>query len=144
VPETAIVMLSEIARDEDLFAALVAGARGFPLKDTDPDRLPYAIAGVMKGEAAVPRTLMARLIDEFRARESAHQPLTGPTRQQLSGREHEVLRLMADGLTTRQIADRLSISAVTVRRHVSAAIEKLGVADRAGAVAAFRAAQAGS
>jgi RNA polymerase sigma factor (sigma-70 family) len=136
-PDTSIVMLSEIARDEDLFAALGAGARGFLLKETDPERLPYALAGVMKGEAAVPRTLMARVIDEFRARETAHQPLTG----KLSAREREVLQLMADGLTTRQIADRLGISAVTVRRHVSTTIEKLGVPDRAGAVAAFRAAQ---
>ena len=129
VPGTAVVMLSDDARDQDLFAALRVGARGFLLKDTDPDRLPFALEGVMKGEAALPRTLMARLIDEFRG------PLTGPTGQRLSEREQEVLQLMAGDLSTRQMADRLGISAVTVRRHVSALVKKLGVADRAAAVA---------
>jgi DNA-binding NarL/FixJ family response regulator len=138
VPGTAVVMLSSVARDQDLFAALLAGARGFLLKDTDPDRLPFALEGVMKGEAALPRTLTTRLIDEFRLRESTHRPLTGPTGQRLSEREQEVLQLMADGLPTRQLAERLGISGVTVRRHVSALVEKLGVADRAAAVAALR------
>jgi DNA-binding NarL/FixJ family response regulator len=138
VPGTAVVMLSSVARDQDLFAALLAGARGFLLKDTDPDRLAFALEGVMKGEAALPRTLMARLIDEFRLRESAHRPLIGPTGARLSEREQEVLQLMADGLPTRQLAERLGISGVTVRRHVSALVEKLGVADRAAAVAALR------
>jgi DNA-binding NarL/FixJ family response regulator len=138
VPGTAVVMLSGVARDEDLFAALLAGARGFLLKDTDPDRLPFALEGVMKGEAALPRTLMTRLIDEFRLRESTHRPLTGPTGRRLSEREQEVLQLMADGLPTGQLAERLGISGVTVRRHVSALVEKLGVADRAAAVAALR------
>jgi DNA-binding NarL/FixJ family response regulator len=137
-PETAVVMLSGVARDEDLFAALLAGARGFLLKDTDPDRLAYALEGVMRGEAAVPRTLMARLIDEFRLRERVHQLVIGPSGERLSERENEVLQLMAEGMPTRQIADRLGISAVTVRRHVSALIEKLGVADRAEAVELLR------
>jgi DNA-binding NarL/FixJ family response regulator len=138
VPGTAVVMLSGVARDQDLFAALLAGARGFLLKDTDPDRLAFALEGVMKGEAALPRTLMTRLIDEFRLRERAHRPLIGPTGARLSEREQEVLQLMADGLPTRQLAERLGISGVTVRRHVSALVEKLGVADRAAAVAALR------
>jgi DNA-binding NarL/FixJ family response regulator len=139
-PETAVVMLSGVASDEDLFAALLAGARGFLLKDTDPDRLPRALEGVMKGEAAVPRTLMARLIDEFRVRGSARRPLTGPTGERLSEREQEVLTLMADGLDTGRIAERVGISEVTVRRHASAVVQKLGVADRAAAAAAFRSA----
>jgi DNA-binding NarL/FixJ family response regulator len=137
-PETAVVMLSGVARDEDLFAALLAGARGFLLKDTDPDRLPHALEGVMKGEAALPRTLMARLIDEFRLRESTRRPLTGPAGERLSEREQEVLQLLAEGLPSRQLAARLGISAVTVRRHVSAVVGKLGVPDRAAAVAALR------
>ena len=138
--ETAVVMLSGVARDEDLFAALHAGARGFLLKDTDPDRLPRALEGVMKGEAAVPRTLMARLIDEFRARGHAQPVVTGPTGERLSEREREVLTLMADGLDTGQIATRVGISEVTVRRHASAVVQKLGVADRAAAAHAFRSA----
>jgi DNA-binding NarL/FixJ family response regulator len=137
-PDTAVVMLSGVARDEDLFAALLAGARGFLLKDTDPDRLPHALEGVMKGEAAIPRRLMARLIAAFRVRESVPRSVVGPSGARLSEREHEVLALMADGVPTRQIAERLGISPVTVRRHVSALIEKLGVADRAAAVEVLR------
>jgi DNA-binding NarL/FixJ family response regulator len=133
-PDTAVVMLSGVARDEDLFAAVLAGARGFLLKDTDPDRLPYALEGVMKGEAAIPRTLMARLIDEFRLRESVQPVVTGPAGERLSEREHEVLMLMAEGLNTGQIAERVGISEVTVRRHASAVVQKLGVSDRAAAV----------
>jgi DNA-binding NarL/FixJ family response regulator len=137
-PDTAVVMLSGVMRDEDFFAALLAGARGFLLKDTDPDRLPLALQGVLQGEAAVPRTLVARLIDEFRTRETPRMPLTGPTGQRPSEREWEVLKLMAEGLPTRMIAERLGIAEVTVRRHVSGVVEKLGVADRAAAVKLFR------
>jgi DNA-binding NarL/FixJ family response regulator len=138
VPDTAVVMLSGVVRDEEFFAALLVGARGFLLKDTDPDRLSLALEGVLKGEAAIPRTLVARLIDEFRARETSRMPLTGPTGERPSEREWEVLKLMADGLSTRAVAERLGIAEVTVRRHVSAAVEKLGVADRAAALELFR------
>jgi DNA-binding NarL/FixJ family response regulator len=138
LPDTAVVMLSGVARDEDFFAALLVGARGFLLKDTDPDRLPLALEGVLHGEAAVPRTLVARLIDEFRSRETVRAPLVGPTGETPSQREWEVLRLMAEGLPTRAVAQRLGISEVTVRRHVSAVVDKLGVSDRAEAVELFR------
>jgi DNA-binding NarL/FixJ family response regulator len=138
VPDTAVVMLSGVARDEDVFAALLAGARGYLLKDTDPDRLPLALEGVLNGEAAMPRTLVARLIDEFRSRQTERTALTGPTGARPSEREWEVLRLMADGLPTRAIAERLGISEVTVRRHVSTVVEKLGVTSRAAAVDLFR------
>jgi two-component system, NarL family, nitrate/nitrite response regulator NarL len=138
VPGTAVVMLSGIVRDEDVFAALLAGARGFLLKDTDPERLPLALEGVLRGEAALPRTLVARLIEEFRKRQTERLPLSGPTGERPSEREWEVLKLMADGLPTRAIAARLGISEVTVRRHVSAVVEKLGVTDRAAAVQVFR------
>lgn len=138
VPDTAVVMVSGVVTDEDFFAALLAGARGFLLKDTDPDRLPLALEGVLAGEAALPRTLVARLIDEFRARQTERLPLSGPTGARPSEREWEVLKLLADGLPTRAIAERLGISEVTVRRHVSAVVEKLGVPDRAAAVELFR------
>jgi DNA-binding NarL/FixJ family response regulator len=138
VPDTAVIMLSGVFSDEDLFAALLAGARGFLLKDTDPERLPHALEGVLNGEAALPRTLVARLIDEFRARETERLPVSGPTGVRPSEREWEVLKLLADGLSTRAIATRLGISEVTVRRHVSAVVDKLGVAGRDAAVQLFR------
>ena len=94
----------------------------------------------MAGEAAVPRDLVARLIDEFRTRGTRRRlPLVGSRGVELTSREWEVLDQLAAGLTTAQIAGRLQVSPVTVRRHISAILEKLAVPDRAGAVEVFRA-----
>jgi DNA-binding NarL/FixJ family response regulator len=128
---TAIVMLAATATDEELFAALRAGARGYLLKDTDPDRLPFALQGVLDGEAAVPRRLVMRVIEEFRSRERRRRiPLLRPGAQNITDREWEVLELMREENSTREIANRLSISEVTVRRHVSALMAKLGARNR--------------
>jgi DNA-binding NarL/FixJ family response regulator len=135
VPETIVVMLSATADDDQLFEALRVGARGYLLKDTDPDRLPMALEGVLDGEAALPRTLVARLIEEFRTRDRRRRiPILRVGGEQLTEREWEVLELMREGLRTKDIADRLEISEVTVRRHVSAALRKLQVKDRAEAL----------
>ena len=135
-PQTAIVMLT-VSRDEsDLFDALLAGARGYLLKDIDPYRLPRALQSVVDGEAALPRALVARLVDEFRIRDSAAasaRPRSGPFAA-LTEREWDVLGLMRAGLTTQEIAARLFVSAVTVRTHVSAILRKLEVTDRDAAV----------
>jgi DNA-binding NarL/FixJ family response regulator len=140
VPEVIVVMLAGATTDEELFAALRAGAKGFLLKDTDPDRLPHALEGVVSGEAAVPRTLVARLIEEFRRREQTRPPVVGPQGERLTQREWSVLMLMGEGLPTPDIADRLGLAEVTVRRYVSTVLSKLHVADRDGAVEALRAA----
>jgi two-component system nitrate/nitrite response regulator NarL len=143
IPGTAIIMLAAEADDEDLFAALRAGARGYLLKDTDPDRLGYAVEGVLSGEAALPRTLVMRVIDEFRGRDAKRRiPLLRAGGDPLTGREWEVLQLMGEGATTREIGTRLRISEVTVRRHVSAVLKKLQVGDRASAIALLRRASA--
>jgi DNA-binding NarL/FixJ family response regulator len=135
LPETVVVMLSATADDEQLFEALRVGARGYLLKDTDPDRLPLALEGVLSGEAALPRTLVSRLIDEFRTRDRRRRiPMLRPGGEQLTEREWEVLELMRDGLRTKDIAARLTISEVTVRRHVSATLRKLQVKDRSEAL----------
>ena len=63
MPETSVVMLTVSSADDDLFAALKAGASGYLLKDTDPARLPLALRGVLDGEAALPRTLVRRLVE---------------------------------------------------------------------------------
>ena len=68
-PGVAVIMLTVATDDASLFAALRAGARGYLVKDTDPDRLPHAVRGVLAGEAAVPRGMMARVLDEFCARD---------------------------------------------------------------------------
>jgi DNA-binding NarL/FixJ family response regulator len=135
LPETAVVMLTVSRNDEDLFDALRAGAAGYLLKDTDPQRLPHALRGVLAGEAAVPRALVTRVIDEFRTRGRRRRvPLPGRRGIELSSREWEVLDLLREGCTTAEIARRLFVSPVTVRRHVSAVLRKLDVSDRAAAV----------
>ena len=134
-PETVVVMLTVSRDDDDLFSALRAGAAGYLLKDTDPNRLPFALRGVLDGEAALPRGLTARLIDEFRTRGKRRRlPLMRQRGVELTEREWEVLDFLHEGLSTAEIADRLSISPVTVRRHVSEILRKLRVDSREEAV----------
>ena len=128
--ETAVVMLTVSRNDADLFAALRAGAAGYLLKDTDPLRLPHALRGVLAGEAALPRALVARVIDEFRGQGRRRVRLAGRRGAELTSREWQVLDLMREGLTTRQIGERLLVSPVTIRRHVSAILRKLRVESR--------------
>lgn len=135
VPDTAVVMLTVSRSDADLFDALRVGARGYLLKDTDPRRLPLALKGVLEGEAALPRRLVALLIEEFRERRR-HKwlPLLNQRGVELTAREWEVLELMRHGESTAEIAERLFISPVTVRTHVSAILKKLQVPNRKAAV----------
>jgi DNA-binding NarL/FixJ family response regulator len=131
LPEMPVVMLTVSTTNEDLFEALRAGACGYLLKDTDPQRLPYALRAVLDGEAPLPRVLTARLITEFRRRGSERRiPSAEGGLVTLSERESEVLDLLRTELSTKQIAHRLSISPVTVRRHISELLRKLQVSDR--------------
>jgi DNA-binding NarL/FixJ family response regulator len=133
-PETAVVMLTVSRNDEDLFDSLRAGAAGYLLKDTDPTRLGAALKGVLAGEAAVPRLLVARLVDEFRTRGKRRLPVVGKRGVQLTSREWEVLDLMREGCTTQAMADRLFVTSATVRSHISTLLKKLDAPDRASAV----------
>jgi DNA-binding NarL/FixJ family response regulator len=135
LPNTQIVMLTVSRDDADLFDALRAGASGYLLKDTDPERLPFALRGVLSGEAALPRELVARVIEEFRGRGRRRRlPVLRRLDVDLTDREWDVLELLRDELPTREIARRLQISEVTVRRHVGTVLKKLQVSDRAAAV----------
>jgi DNA-binding NarL/FixJ family response regulator len=137
-PSTSVVMLTVSTNTEDLLAALRAGAVGYLPKDTSPDRLPAALCGVLKGEAALPRTLVGRVLQEFRAFTvgAAADPVrVGKVR--LTPRESEILRMLGSGMTTLEVAEILSVSPVTVRRHISAGVAKLGVADRDAAIRAI-------
>jgi DNA-binding NarL/FixJ family response regulator len=141
VPETSVVMLTVSSADADLFAALKAGASGYLLKDTDPARLPLALRGVLDGEAALPRTLVRRLVEEFQIRGEGswnRVPVLGKRPARLTNREWEVLEGLGEGLTTAEISERMFISAVTVRSHVSSILRKLRVPNRAGAVRVLR------
>lgn len=138
LPDTAIVMLTAFAGDEELFDSLKAGAAGYLLKETDPERLPFALRGILDGEAAVPRRLVARLIDEFRSQGRRRRvPIVGKRGPELTARQWEVLELMGEGHTTTEIGRRLDVSPTTVRRHVSDILAKLGVSDRREAIALF-------
>ena len=131
LPETAIVMLTVSDSDEDLFAALRAGAQGYLLKDMDPARLALAVEGVLAGAAALPRALVARVLDEFRARRRRRRLLLpGGHGSTLTDREWETLELLAGGLSTAEAAERLLVAPVTVRRHAASIVKKLNVSDR--------------
>ena len=133
VPEASVVMFTRRMDEEEFLAAVRAGATGYLSEDVDPARLPYVVRSVMRGEAAVPRALVARLIDELRGREGRRRSFQIQERRrvELTAREWDVVDLLRQGLSTRSIAEILGISAVTVRRHVGAVHGKLGVNTRA-------------
>ncbi|MDQ3778312.1 MAG: response regulator transcription factor, partial [Actinomycetota bacterium] len=134
VPEAAIVMLTAAPEEEHLFAALKAGATGYLLKDIPGGRLGDALLAVVRSEAALPRALVPRLIDEFRRLDHSGFRRALPRRSTLTTREWEVLECMRDGLSNRQIAQRLFLSEVTVRRHAGSILKKLHVKSRGEAV----------
>jgi DNA-binding NarL/FixJ family response regulator len=135
LPDTAIVMLTVSHDETDFFDALRAGAAGYLLKDTDPQRLPALLRAVLAGEGVLSPSLVARLIEEFRERGRRRRlPLAGSRGIELTSREWEVLDLLRQGLTTAEIARRLFIADVTVRTHVAAILRKLRVPDRRSAL----------
>jgi DNA-binding NarL/FixJ family response regulator len=140
LPMAKIVMLTVSDEDNDLFAALRAGADGYLLKTMNLRRLPDALAGVCSGEAAIQRTLVSRLLERFRAREPLwRQPAgSGPGGRRLTSREWEVLELLAQGRSTADMARRLVLSASAVRVHIASIVHKLDVTDRAAAKELFR------
>jgi DNA-binding NarL/FixJ family response regulator len=136
LPQTPVVMLTDAPNDEELFAALRAGAVGYLQKETDSTRLPHALRGVLEGEAALSRTLAARVIGEFRERAQRRQLAVAKRPSvDLTNREWAVLELMRQGLSTAEIGRRLFISPVTVRTHIASVLRKLDVPDRQSAIA---------
>lgn len=136
-PTTSVVMLTVSDDTGDLLASLRAGAVGYLPKDTSPDRLPAALCGVLKGEAALPRTLVGHVLHHFRDYTAA---VADPVRVggvELTARESEILRMLRSGLSTAEIGKMLALSPVTVRRHISTGVAKLGVADRDAAIRAI-------
>jgi len=134
VPSTAVVMLTVSDEMTHVLGALRAGAAGYLLKDSNPDRLGAALCGVLRGETALPRRLHRRVLDEFRTLTAGATPGIEVGGVELTSREWEILTMLRANRTTTQIADALSLSPVTVRRHVSSAMAKLGVANRHEAV----------
>ena len=130
LPETAIVVLTFSRREEDVLAALRAGVSGYLLKDLAPERLPEALRSVLRGEAAIQESLVGTLINEIRASRRSSVRVVDRIGAELTPRETEVLDLLREEKTTGEIAYALSISEVTVRRHISEIVKKLRVRDR--------------
>jgi len=135
-----VLILTTFDLDEYAFAALRAGASGFLLKDARPAELVAAIRAVATGDAVVSPRVTRRMLEMFSGRLPAPgdatpgEPVTDPRLAQLTTREVEVLRTVAEGLSNAEIAARLVLSEATVKTHVGRILAKLGVRDRVQAV----------
>ena len=123
-PATRAIVLTSFADDDRLLPAIQAGAAGYLLKDTRPSELARAVRAAHAGEALLDPTVAARLVDAI-----AQAPGSEPP-QRLTPREHQVLELIARGLSNKLIARELEISEKTVKAHVGHLLGKLGVTDR--------------
>jgi DNA-binding NarL/FixJ family response regulator len=131
--ETAVLVLTMLDDDESVFAAMRAGARGFLVKGAERRDIARALESVSRGEVIFGPAVASRALAAF----SGAAPKTGPF-PELTEREHEILDLVARGLTNQAIATRLVLSQKTVRNHVSNVFMKLQVGDRATAIVRAR------
>jgi len=140
LPATRVVMLTVSREDRDLFDALRAGAVGYLLKDTPLAEIPAALAPVLRGEVAMPTSVVARLVEEFRDPSARRRKILGRgAGSRLTSREWEIIDLLRRDLSTSQIAKRLFISEVTVRSHIASALHKLRLPDRRAVIGMFSA-----
>ena len=134
VPTTKILMLTVSDEDSDLYEAIKAGASGYLLKEVSVEEVADSIRAVMQGESKITPSMASKLINEFSAmskRADEKQRLPVPA---LTARELEVLKLVAKGMSNREIADELFISENTVKNHVRNILEKLHLHSRMEAV----------
>lgn len=148
MPHQRVVMLTVSEVDEHLMPAVELGVHGYLLKDLRPEQLYDMLRSVMRGQTPVSPALVGRLLAELRSSGSAAAPARAAMRtgvspaadtpgpeQQLSQRELEILRLVADGLTNKEIGKALVITEGTVKNHVHNALRKLGMENRIQAAA---------
>jgi DNA-binding NarL/FixJ family response regulator len=134
-PRVRLVVVSDDPSGEELLEAVMAGASGYLGRDVSPERLPTALRGVLAGEVALPRRHTQHLLEALRGRTARRAMLEARASSAITDREWEVLELMSSGASTAEIAHRLRISAVTVRRHSSSVLAKLDVPDRTSVLA---------
>jgi DNA-binding NarL/FixJ family response regulator len=138
LPATRVVVLSPRPGGEELVSAVLAGASGYLDASMGLARLPDALRGVLAGEVALPRSHSEHLLAELRFRSAGRARIAAHSDANLTEREWDVLQLLAGDASTAAMAERLGISEVTVRRHVSTLLAKLGLPDRASAGELFR------
>jgi DNA-binding NarL/FixJ family response regulator len=137
-PQTLIIVLSRSDRSDDVVNAFTRGASGYLLKGIGGKLLAGTLRGAVRGEPALSRSLVPYLVDEIRRGSGRRLTLPdGPVT--LTPREWEVGELLREGLSTTEIATRLGVSPVTVRRHVGLLLQKLGAESREAAVGLLRA-----
>jgi DNA-binding NarL/FixJ family response regulator len=135
---TLIVVLSRSDRPDDVVAAFMRGASGYLLKGISGERLASTLRGAYEGEPPLARSLVPHLVDEIRRGSARRLSLPSGT-VTLTPREWEVGEMLREGLSTAEIAERLGVSPVTVRRHVGLLLSKLGARNRKVAVEMLRA-----
>jgi DNA-binding NarL/FixJ family response regulator len=150
-PDIKIVMLTQHDNDSDILASLAAGASGYCLKDVEPERLYTAVRSVNAGDAWLDATIASRVLRHYSAlpqtasvanieQEAVVEPepaadlqpkaMVRPAPEALSPRELDVLKLIVDGMSNQEIADKLIISLATAKTHVRNILNKLAVDDR--------------
>jgi DNA-binding NarL/FixJ family response regulator len=137
-PDTAVLVLTMLADDDSIYSALEAGARGYLLKESGRSELERAIGAVASGQGILDGRVARRVLGSSRRGTWTATVCDRSAFPHLTDREHEVLDLLARGLTNAAIAARLHLSEKTVRNHVSNVFAKLHVTDRAAAVARAR------
>lgn len=138
LPATKIVILTVSSADRDLADAMRNGASGYLTKDVSPEALVRAIRGAHAGELAMPRRLAARLLPQIWRRRSPDGGAADEPLDNLTARERDVLRLLSDGLSDRDIASAMTVSRRTVETHVSSILHKLGARNRVEAARRYR------
>jgi DNA-binding NarL/FixJ family response regulator len=129
-PEVRVLALTTFDDDEDVFAALRAGAVGYLLKDVASDRLVEALLAAARGESVLQPSVAARVVARFAAMPDDTAPRPQPLVVPLSDRELDVLRLLGDGRSNREIATAMFLAEGTVKNHVTNVLAKLGARDR--------------
>jgi len=139
LPRTQIIILTTYDTDDWVFDGIRAGAVGYLLKDTSGDHLAEAVRGVLRGESQIDPTVARKVLREFQHVTAANKVVTPPALEEeplekLTDREEEILKLLAAGLSNKEIAQQLSLSEGTVKNHISAILAKLHANDRTQAV----------
>ena len=129
-PEVRVIILTTFDDDEYVFEGLRAGARGYLLKDVSGHDLAEAVRIVAAGGALIEPSVARKVVAEFARMAPPARASDAGLPEPLSDREREILRLLAQGLSNREIADRLSLAQGTVKNYVSTILQKLGARDR--------------